>query len=115
MLKDVCMCKRGGGNPVFGRILGPGFRFRWNERRLIRRRRKSEISLALSMPASLASIITKLLDLLARIDAPEPLLCHPAIETSAEDAAPRSGAALHRAEHAALQLRDHLGACVRLR
>src|SRR5262245_56691756 len=56
-----------------------------------------------------------LLNLLARIDAPEPLLRHPAIEAGPEDAAPRSGAGLHRAEHAGLQPGDHLGAYVRLR
>src|SRR5262245_34160453 len=35
-----------------------------------------------------------LLDFLARIDAPESLLRHPAIKAGPEDAAPRSGAAL---------------------
>src|SRR5258708_37612383 len=56
-----------------------------------------------------------LLDLLARIDAPESLLRHPAIETATENAAPRSGAGLHRAEHSDLQPGDHLGACHRHR
>src|SRR6266704_5426709 len=67
------------------------------------------------MQAPLASMMAGLLDLLARIDAPESLLRHPAVEAGTEDSAPGSGAGLHRAEHAALQPGDYLGACIRLR
>src|SRR5262245_12368846 len=61
-----------------------------------------------------SSARSRLLDLLARIDAPEPLLRYPAVEARPADAAPRSGAALHRAEYAGLQPGDHIRACIRL-
>src|SRR5262249_31981068 len=59
-------------------------------------------------------MFSNLPDLLVRIDAPELLLHDPPVEARPGNAAPASGAAFDRGEHARLQPRDHRGAAVTL-
>src|SRR5207237_4226380 len=54
------------------------------------------------------------LDLLVRIDAPELILHHPPVEARSGDPTPAPGTALHRSQHAGLELRQNRGIAVAL-